>query len=232
MLDFELERDALTVFVADEFEGDVPRGAGEVVAGAVKVDGGEDFVAAADAEADVFFFEHIGSVHGGHGAGVEERGGVAHAAGFEEGEFFEVGLFQLGDIDAGVEFEAGDEVRGLQAASGGGGEFFAEVGEILPRDAQAGGHVVSAEGSEQLGAVPEGFDEGEALDAASAAVAFAAFVEADDDGGAVVFAAEAGGDDADHAGVPTFTADHDGAVARGVESFGQLGEGGFEDVLF
>ncbi len=120
----------------------------------------------------------------------------------------------------------------MQAASGGGGEFFAEVGEILPRYAQAGGHVVSAEGSEQLGAVPEGFDEGEALDAASAAVAFAAFVEADDDGGAVVFAAEAGGDDADHAGVPTFTADHDGAVARGVESFGQLGEGGFEDVLF
>ncbi len=102
MLDFELERDALTVFVADEFEGDVPRGAGEVVAGAVKVDGGEDFVAAADAEADVFFFEHIGSVHGGHGAGVEKRGGVAHAAGFEEGEFFEVALLEFGNIDAGV----------------------------------------------------------------------------------------------------------------------------------
>ena len=85
VLDFELEADALAVFVADEFEGDVPGGAGKVLARAVEVDGGEEFFASADAEADVFFFEHVGTVHRGDGAGVEKRGGIAHAAGFEQG---------------------------------------------------------------------------------------------------------------------------------------------------
>ena len=85
VLDFELEADALAVFVADKFEGDVPGGAGEVLARTVEVDGGEEFFASADAEADVFFFEHVGAVHGCDGAGVEKRGGVAHAAGFEQG---------------------------------------------------------------------------------------------------------------------------------------------------
>jgi len=84
-LDFELEADALAVFVADQFEGDVPGSAGEVVAGAVEVDGGKQFFAPADAEADVFFLEHVGAVHGGDGAGIKEWCGVPHAAGFEEG---------------------------------------------------------------------------------------------------------------------------------------------------
>ena len=185
-----------------------------------------------DAEADVFFFEDVGAVNGGDGVGVEKRGGVAHAAGFEEGQLFEVGLLEVGDVDAGVEFEAGDEVLRLQASAGGVGEFFAESGEVLPRDAEAGGHVVAAERSEQIGAVAEGLDEGEAVDAASAAVAGAGLVESDDDGGAVVFAAEAGGDDADDAGVPAFTADDHGAVAGRVEMFFEIGEGGFENVLF
>ncbi len=132
---FELEADALAVFVADEFEGDVPRGARKIVASSVEVDGGEKFLASADAESNVFFFEHIGSVHGSDGAGVEKRGGVAHAAGFEEREFFEVGVFELGHVDAGIEFEAGDEVLRLQAASGSGGKLLAEIGEVLPGDA-------------------------------------------------------------------------------------------------
>jgi len=85
VLDFQLEANALAVFVADELEGDVPRSAGEVLARAVEVDGGEEFFSSADAEADVFFFEDVGAVHGGDGAGVEKRGGVAHAAGFQQG---------------------------------------------------------------------------------------------------------------------------------------------------
>ena len=113
MLNFELEADALAVFVADEFEGDVPGGAGEVLARAVEVDGGEEFFASTDAEADVFFFEHIGAVHGCDGAGVEKRRGIAHAAGFEQGKFFEVGVFQFRDVDACVEGEAGNQVLRL-----------------------------------------------------------------------------------------------------------------------
>jgi hypothetical protein len=85
MLDLQLQADALAVFVADEFEGDVPGGAGEILARTIEVDGGEKFLASADAEADVFFFEHVGAVDGSNGAGVEDRRGVAHAAGFEEG---------------------------------------------------------------------------------------------------------------------------------------------------
>ena len=119
MLDFELKADALAVFVADQFEGDVPRGPGEVVAGAVEINGGEQFFAAADPEADMFFFEHVGAVHGGDGTGVKERSGVAHAAGLEEGEFFKVGVLQIGHVDAGVEFDPGNEVVRLQAAPGG-----------------------------------------------------------------------------------------------------------------
>ena len=132
---FELEADALAVFVADEFEGDVPRRARKIVARSVEVDGSEEFFASADAEADVFFFEHVGAVHGCDGAGVEKRGGVAHATGFEQREFFEVGMFEFGHVDARIEFEAGYEVLRLQAASGGGGKLFAEIGKVLPGDA-------------------------------------------------------------------------------------------------
>jgi len=191
VLDFELEADALAVFVADEFEGDVPGGAGEVLARAVEVDGGEEFFASTDAEADVFFFEHIGAVHGCDGVGVEKRRGVAHAAGFEQGQFLEVGVFQLGDVDACVEREAGNKVLRLQPAAGGGGKFFAEVGEVLSGDAQSGGHVVTAERTEQFGAVAEGFDEGKGGDAASAAVSITLVVESNNNGGPMVFAAEA-----------------------------------------
>lgn len=141
-------------------------------------------------------------------------------------------MLEVGDVDAGVEFEAGDEVLWLQAASGGGGEFFAEVGEVGARDAQAGGHVVSAEGSEQLGAIAEGFDEGERIDAASATMSFAGLVETNDDGRAVVFAAEAGGDDANNAGMPSVAADDDGAIAGGVEILRQFGKGGGQNLLF
>ena len=191
VLDFQLEADALAVFVADEFEGDVPGGAGEVVARSVEVDGGEEIVASAHAEADVFFFQYIGSVHRGDGAGVEQRGGVAHAAGFEQREFFEVGVFEFGHVDARVEFKAGDQILRLQAASSGGGKLLAEIGEVLSGDAQSGGHVVSAERTEQFGAVAEGFDEGKSGDAAPAAVSIAPVVESYDNGGTMVFAAEA-----------------------------------------
>ena len=191
MLDFELEADALAVFVADEFEGDVPRSAGEVLARAVEVDGGEEFFASADAEADVFFFEHVGAVHGGDGAGVEKRRGIAHAAGFEQGKFFEVGVFEFRDVDACVEREAGNKVLRLQAASGGGGKLFAEIGEVLSGDAQPGGHVVTAERTEQFGAVAEGFNKGKGGDAASAAVSITLVVKSYDNGGPMVFAAEA-----------------------------------------
>ena len=112
-MDFELKADALAVFVADEFEGDVPGGAGEVLARTVEINGGEEFFASADAEADVFFFEHVGAVHGCDGAGVEKRGGVTHAAGFEQGQFFEVRVFEFGNVDACVEREAGNQVLRL-----------------------------------------------------------------------------------------------------------------------
>ena len=191
VLDFELEADALAVFVADEFEGDVPRSSGEVLARAVEVDGGEEFFASADAEADVFFFEHVGAVHGGDSAGVEKRRGIAHAAGFEPGSFFEVGVFEFGDVDACVEREAGNKVLRLHAASCCGGKLFAEIGEVLSGDAQSGGHVVSAERAEQFGAVAEGVDEGKGGDTASAAVSITPVVESYDNGGSMVFAAEA-----------------------------------------
>ena len=191
MLDFELEADALAVFVADEFEGNVPRSPGEVLARAVEVDGGEEFFASAYAEADVFFFEHVGAVHGGDGAGVEKRRGIAHAAGFEQGQLFEVGVFEFGDVDACVQREARDEILRLQAASSGGGKLFAEIGEVLSGDAQSGCHVVTAERAEQLGAVAEGFDKGKGSDAASAAVSITLVVESYDNGGSMVFAAEA-----------------------------------------
>ena len=191
VLDFELEADALAVFVADEFEGDVPRSAGEVLARAVEVDGSEEFFASAYAEADVLFFEHVGAVHGGDGAGVEKRRGVTHAAGLEQGQFFEVGVFEFRDVDACVEREARNEILRLQAAAGGGGKLFAEIGEVLSGDAQSGGHVVTAERTEQFGTVAEGFDEGKGGDTASAAVSITLVVESYDNGGSMVFAAEA-----------------------------------------
>ena len=167
----------------------------------------------------------------GDGTGVEERGGVAHAAWLEQREFLEVGLLEFGHIDPGVEFESWHEIIGLQSASGRGFELVAEHGKVGAGDAQTGGHVVSAEGSEPLGAVPEGLDERKAGDAASAAMAVPRVIETDDDGGAVVFAAQAGSDDADHPGVPAVAAHDDGAIAGRVEVFLQFGAGGFEDLL-
>lgn len=160
MLDFELEADALAVFVADEFEGDVPWGAWEVVLCAVEINGGEKFFTALDAEADVLFFEDIGAVDGGDGAGVKYGGRVTHAAGFEQGEFFEVTVFKIGHVDVGVEFEAWDKVLKIEASAGCGGELLAEAVKVVPCDAESGGHVVSAEGPKKCDAITEGFDEG------------------------------------------------------------------------
>ena len=98
-------------------------------------------------------------------------------------------VFEFGDVDACVEGEAGYQILRLQASSGSGGKFFAEVGKILPRDTQPRSHVVSAEGTQQFGAVAEGFDEGKGGDTASAAVSAAFVIEADDNGGSMVFAA-------------------------------------------
>ena len=227
-----MQAHALTVFVAHELEGDVPWGTGEIIAGTVEINGTEEFFASAHAEADVFLLEHIGSERRGHGTGVEKRCGVADAAGFEQGEFFEMGLFEVGNIDEGVEFDARLEVLGLQAAAGGFDEPLPEGREIFFVDAQAGCHVVTAEWAEQVGAVGERFDQRQSLDAASAAVTVARLVKAYDNGGPVVFAAEARGDDADDAGVPSVAAHDDGAVSVGIKGFLELGMGGFEDVLF
>lgn len=70
-------------------------------------------------------------------------------------------------------------------------ESGAEGFEVAAFEDEASGHFVASELGEVAGAAGEGLDEGEALDASSAAFAGAVGVEADDEGGAVVTAHDA-----------------------------------------
>ena len=190
MLNLELKAHSLTVFVADELEGHIPRRAGKIVAGTVEINGGQQFIASAHTETNMFFLQHVRSVHRCHRARVKERCGIPHAAGFEQRKFLQMVLLEVGHIDARIEFETGNKILRLQTASCRGGKLFAEVGKVRASHAQSGSHVVSAEWSEQLGAVTERFDQGKRIDAASAAVSVARAIEPDDNGRPVVFAAE------------------------------------------
>ena len=91
-------------------------------------------------------------------------------------------------------------------------EPLCEVGEKVGIELEAGGGAVAAEGGEALGTGGEGLEEVETGHGAGGALADAV-VEGDNDGGSVVGLGEAAGDDADHAGVPAFFSEDDGAAA-------------------
>ena len=231
MLDFELEADALAVFVAHKFEGDIPRGAREVGTGPVEINGSKEVFTPPHAKADMFFLEDIRAVNRGDILRVENRRGIADTAGLKERELLEMALVKVGHVNAGVELEARNKILQLQATGGGSGKSLAKALEIIPRDPKAGSHVVSAKRPEQVSAVTQGLDERKRLNAAPASMSIAGAIKADNNGGAVVLAAEAGGDDADNACVPPIAPDNHGAVTHGVKVFFDFLDGGLENLL-
>ena len=88
-------------------------------------------------------------------------------------------------------------------------EALAEGLDVRPRYCQARGRVVSAASHEQVAAVIEGGDEGDAVHAAPAAFADAVFINGDDENGPVKFPHEPRGHDADHAGMPVWRSEHE-----------------------
>ena len=74
---------------------------------------------------------------------------------------------------------------------------------------QARCRVVSAASHEQVAAVIEGGDEGDAVNTAPAAFADAVFINGDDEDGPVKFPHEPRGHDADHARMPVWRSQHE-----------------------
>jgi hypothetical protein len=205
--------------------------------GAAEVDGGLGLAAAVlkEGEAVVFFFQDTG-LCAADVAGEEEGLGVADAEGLEGLVMTEEVEVKVGEGDFGIEVEAGAELVVGEELAGLAAEGVLEGGEGVALDGEAGGHLVTAEFYEVLGAGGEGFDQGEAFDAAAAAFAEAGVVETDDEGGAVVGFAEAGGDDAEDAGVPAIASYDDGGVVWEVLFFhdeeGLVVDGFFDFLAF
>lgn len=167
--------------------------------------------------------------------GVLDEKADAGVARTEGGEAFKSseGLFvEFIDAGLGVDFECVDEVVGGEACVGVVEHGLDETVVVGVIESKPGGHVVSSEGGEVVGAGFECGVDGEALDGAGGALADAVFA-LHEDGGAGEAVDESGADDADDAGVPILVREDDGsAVGVGHPRVLSHFECLFEDALF
>ena len=232
VLDLQLETDALTVFVANDFEGDIPWCWGKVVVGAIEPNGGKGFLATTHPKANVLFLEYIGALRGGNAVRVENRRRISHATGLQQGQLLKVRLFESRHLNEGIEFQSWNEVVRFEALSRRFYKMPTELVKVAALDAEAGRHVMAAKGAQPLGAVTQGFHERESIDTAPTPMAFTVFIEADDQCRAVILAAEAGSNDADNPMMPTLPSYDQGRVAGGVKIFCEGGRCCGQDMLF